>query len=99
VTYLVPGSCYIVDCPSTKARRYVNEWLCEDHAPEVPVPDPDRTLSAIRIRTGRTSILSPFAVKGGTDLAKEKTGGYVSRERAARIAAGTAPRQETRRRR
>ena len=92
--YLVAGTCYHCDAPSV--GRWINAELCGAHSPEVPEPDPTRNLAALRKaagQEGRVAQLSPFAVKGGSDITKERPGGYVSRQRAARIAAGTTERQ------
>ena len=93
MTYLQPGTCYRAGCPELPARRYVNEWLCRSHEPERVEPDPERTRDALIAAAGRLDLLGPFAVKGGTDIVKSRPGGYVSRQRAERIAAGTAERQ------
>lgn len=76
-------------CGRTDTRRYLNADACPDHTPAriagnrepATMVDPARTDAAMRIMH-----TSPWA-KGGTDLDKEKPGGYVSKQRAARIAA------------
>lgn len=94
--YLKQGSCYAADCDAPAARRQLNGWFCEHHGTVSPTPDPDRTLTALRAAAGiqaETSMLSPWARKGGSDILKERPGGYVSRQRAERIGNGTAKRQ------
>ena len=91
--YLIAGTCYV--CTETRrCRRYVNGWRCSRHAPDVPVPDPERTLAAIRgERLSLAEMLNPLAIEGASDVLKKRPGGYVSRQRAAKIAAGTQERQ------
>jgi hypothetical protein len=93
VTYLQPETCYRAGCSELPARRYINEWLCPTHEPERVEPDLSRTLDALVAAGGRQDHLGPFAVKGGSDIVKSRPGGYVSRQRAERIAAGTTERQ------
>ena len=37
--------CAVVD---PRNRRHMNGWLCPEHAPAVPVPDPAATAEALR---------------------------------------------------
>lgn len=94
---LPPDVCHRVTCDQrTDGRRYLNGRYCTEHAPKQPDVDPARTAAGLRKAAGlrsRAGQLSPYAVKGGSDIVKERPGGYVSRQRAERIAQGTAERQ------
>jgi hypothetical protein len=90
MAYLRAGTCYTEGCQRLEARRFVNAWRCPEHAPHQPTPDPARTAAALRKAGGRVDRLGPYAIKGGSDILKERPGGYVSRQRAQRIAAGTS---------
>ena len=94
---LPPDVCHRVTCDQrTDGRRYLNGRYCTEHAPKSPTPDPERTADGLRRLAGiqrRSYRLSPYAVKGGSDIVKERPGGYVSRQRAERIGNGTAERQ------
>jgi len=94
VTYLEAGTCYAVGCPDWAEGRYLRGWFCAAHRPDVPVPDPARTLAGMRSFVDGAR----QARKGGSDILKDRPGGYVSRQRAERIGQGTAPRQERSRR-
>lgn len=82
-------TCIALACASTTTRRYLNSDACDQHSPWAiagrPDPrtqiDPDLTDSARRI-----SSASPWT-EGATDLDKRKPGGYMSRQRAKKIAA------------
>ena len=96
MTYLQTGTCYAEGCRNHAARRHTNAWLCPDHAPNPPTPDPARTFTGLMKAAGltaRSSQLSPWALKGGSKILKDRPGGYVSKQRAQRIADGTAERQ------
>lgn len=81
--------CIAVACQSTITRRYLNGPACDPHSPWALAGhkdprtqiDPSRTDAAMRITSA-----SPWAM-GGTDLDKTRNGGYVSKQRAIRIAA------------
>lgn len=86
--------CWAIACPSTDTKRYLNAFACSEHTPakmaghpEPPISDPTRTEKAMR------KLATPKWAKGGTDLNKERPGGYVSRQRAEKIASGQTPRQ------
>jgi hypothetical protein len=46
--YLIAGTCYRGECTGLPARRFINEWLCGEHAPPNPEPDPEHTVTALR---------------------------------------------------
>lgn len=81
--------CVALGCSSTDTRRYLNGPACDQHSPWALAGhkdprtqiDPERTNTAMRISSA--SVWSP----GGTDIDKLKPGGYVSRQRAQKIAA------------
>lgn len=82
------GECWIVSCTRTDTRRYIIGPACDEHAPWAfaghknprTQRDPARTEKALRVAP------TPLFQKGGTDLDKEKPGGYMSRQRAMKIA-------------
>lgn len=86
---MTAGSCWALDCLSTDTRRYLNGPACDQHAPWAhagrPAPwtqvDPARTDAAMRISSASTWVM------GGTDIDKTRPGGYVSRQRAIKLAA------------
>ena len=69
------GACYV--CGDPNARRYVNGRFCPAHHVTPPEPDPTRTMVALMAAAGRTGPVS-FG-RSGSDILKERTGGYVSR--------------------
>lgn len=86
---MTAGTCIALACESTVTRRYITGPQCDQHAPWAvaghPDPatqiDPTRTDRAMRVQSA-----SPW-VKGGTDIQKERPGGYVSTYRAKKLAA------------
>lgn len=80
------GVCWSLVCDSTDTRRYLNGPACPEHTPArfAGHPEPGRTADGSWIAGSRRT--STWA-KGGTDINKERPGGYVSRQRAVKIAA------------
>lgn len=86
---MTAGACCANPCPRADTKRYLNSIACPEHAPwaiagrldPATQIDPARTEKALRIRP------TPIWAKGGTDINKERPGGYVSRQRAQKIAA------------
>lgn len=85
---MTAGTCIAAGCSSAVTHRYTTGPACDDHAPWAlagrPAPwtliDPARTDRAMRIMP------TPIWAKGGTDIAKERPGGYKSKQRAQREA-------------
>lgn len=86
---MTAAPCIALACESTTTRRYLNGPACDQHSPWAlagrPDPrtqvDPARTDAAMRVTSA-----TPWAM-GGTDLGKTRPGGYISRQRAQKIAA------------
>lgn len=86
---MTAGTCIALECGSTETRRYTTGPACSAHSPwgiagrpdPTSLIDPERTDRALRVA------VTPLWAKGGTDIDKEKPGGYVSRQRATKIAA------------
>lgn len=82
------GVCWFVACDSTQTRLYLSGPACLDHTPWAihghrnPADQVDPTRTEKALRTAPT----PLFAKGGTDIDKDKPGGYVSAQRAQRQA-------------
>lgn len=70
----------------TDTRRYLNGYACPDHTPAKLYgrAEPGRTADGSWIAQSQ---LTGLWAKGGTDINKERPGGYMSRQRAVNIAA------------
>jgi hypothetical protein len=79
---VTPKPCHV--CGDSNARGYLNFWACPEHTPAKAAnrPEPPEGGGAWVLESRRTL---PSA-RGGSDLDKERPGGYVSRQRAERIA-------------
>jgi hypothetical protein len=55
----------ICHCGNTEARRYMNGWLCAEHAPNTPTPDPTRTADALRANAAATRRQAPATAEHG----------------------------------
>lgn len=80
-----PAVCDALPCRETQLRRYLNGWFCASHTPAAMAGHAEphgQDASWI----GRSRQTLPGA-RGGSDINKERPGGYVSRQKAARIAA------------
>jgi hypothetical protein len=79
--------CDALDCDRGDTGRYLNGTYCPAHTPAATAghPEPGRTAGdgGWINRTWHT----PTYAKGATDINKERPGGYMSRQRAVKIAA------------
>lgn len=83
------AACVTVSCGSTDTHPYLNGAHCDQHAPWAVAGhkdprtqiDPARTDAAMRIAA------TPMFAIGGTDLNKQRPGGYKSRQAAIKEAA------------
>lgn len=82
---MTAGPCWAVQCPRIGTRRYLNGPACPDHTPAKLAGrnEPPHGDGSWIARSHPT----PTWAKGGTDINKERPGGYVSRQRAIKIAA------------
>lgn len=93
------GECWAKTCDSTETRRYLIGPACALHTPAALAsrPEPEHQVDYSRSAAAIRRAPTPAWTKGGTDLNKERPGGYMSRQRAARqhearqAAAITAP--------
>lgn len=78
-------TCTVPRCEGT-GRRYLQGERCPQHTPaaEAGRPEPPVSLSGEWVTRSRQTLPS---AKGGSDLNKERPGGYMSRQRAEKIAA------------
>lgn len=83
---MTAGPCWALTCDRTDTKRYLNGPACPDHTPATFANRPESGLTADASWVA-TSRQTPIWAKGGTDLDKERPGGYVSRQRAVKIAA------------
>lgn len=79
-------TCWVLGCLSTDTARYLIGYACPVHTPAAIDGRPEPTGGDQGAWIAGSQQTSVWA-KGGTDLNKEKSGGYVSRQRAAKIAA------------
>jgi hypothetical protein len=71
-------------CGVDGARRYLNWAACPDHTPaKFGGRDEPPTQDASWVLASRQTLIG---AKGGTDINKERPGGYMSRQRAKKIA-------------
>lgn len=84
-----PGDkCWRIDCTSTDTHPYISGDSCDEHAPWALLGHPNPTTHIDPARTDRAMRImpTPLWAKGGTDIAKERPGGYKSKQRAQREA-------------
>lgn len=89
------NTCWSPPCGRTDTRLYLVGHACPEHTPAALAgrPEPDTQIDPARTDKAMRIMPTPHWSKGGTDLNKERPGGYVSRQRAQKIADGTTPRQ------
>jgi hypothetical protein len=81
--------CWRVDCQSTNTRAYITGPACDQHAPWAHAArvDPRTQIDPAHTEKALRKQATPLWAKGATDIAKERPGGYMSKQRAERIAA------------
>lgn len=79
------GECWAKACVSTETRRYLVGPACALHTPAALAGRPEPGATADGSWIAKSQPTSHYA-KGGTDINKERPGGYMSRQRAQRIA-------------
>lgn len=86
---MTAGPCYTPRCESTDTRRYLTGPHCDPHSPWgiAGRPDPRTQIDPTRREDVLRVAPTPEFAKGGTDINKERPGGYVSRQRAVKLAA------------
>ena len=84
--------CDAVTCTLDGGRRYLNGRFCPDHTPAKMSgrPEPPEQDTSWIARSRPTNPSTP----GATDIDKLKPGGYMSRQRAQRIAASRDAQRE-----
>lgn len=83
------GKCWFIECNRTDTRIYIIGPACDQHAPWAIAGhvDPSTQIDPTRCEDVLRIMPTPLYAKGGTDIDKLKPGGYVSRQRAVKIAA------------
>ena len=82
---MIGKECNVPACRATDTREYIPGPRCPAHTPAALAgrPEPPQT-DASWIAKSRQTLPS---AQGGTDINKERPGGYTSRQKAQRIAA------------
>lgn len=83
------GECWFIECDRSDTRLYIIGPACDQHAPWAITgrKDPRTQIDQTRTEPAMRIAPTPLYAKGGTDIDKLKPGGYVSRQRAVKIAA------------
>lgn len=79
-------TCWHVQCDSTDTAPYLGGPACPQHTPAAMYGRPEPT-GGDRGNWIASSPLTGIWVKGATDINKERPGGYMSKQRAQKIAA------------
>src|SRR5438552_1585218 len=77
-------TCAVIECSRTDTRHYLNGKVCPDHTPAKAGgrPEPVEHDASWIGRSQQTL----HGAMGGVDINKTRTGGYMSRQRAVKIA-------------